>query len=253
MMNFLMPPNFRDLGGLKCTDGRRVKCCRLLRSGTLAGLPQETIKHLTQTYQLMTIVDLRGDQERMKSPDPVLKDVAYIVLDLLKNIPAYYINLEDLLSIPDVAMVDNYMLDVYRMMMTDPLSCRYFKKFFNVLMQQEEGSLLFHCFAGKDRTGVAAALTLSVLGISREEIIADYLLTNQLNKSKNESIIEIAAAKGATKHQLAFIEATLGAHVEYLLAALDTITYEGSINRFMTDTLGITEGNKKKLQCLYLE
>lgn len=253
MIDYPMPPNFRDLGGLTGIDGRRVKCCRLLRSGELAGLPQETLAYLTQTYHLRLIVDLRGDHERMKSPDPVPKGAAYIILDLLQNTPANSANMGDLLSIPDVAIVDSCMLDVYRMMMTDPVSCRYLKEFFNILLNQEEGAILFHCFAGKDRTGVVAALALSALGVSREEIVADYLLTNELKKSYNEAIIIMAAAKGATENQLAFIEATLNARTEYLLAALDEFTPEGSLDRFMTETLEITEKDKKRLQYLYLE
>ena len=252
MSELLLPPNFRDLGGMPAA-GRRVQGCRLLRAGELINLSSEGWRLLKEQYHLRTIVDFRGERELAEAPDPVPEGIRYVHLDLMQNTPASSSSLEDLLRIPDVEVVDAHMEAVYRSMTADPLAQRYLRAFIDILLAQEEGATLFHCFAGKDRTGVAAAVILTILGVSREDIFADYLLTNELRKPHNRPILDVFAAKGATSTQLALVEATLLVKERYLRAAMEAAAERlGSFEGFIVKGLDVTDEERRKLRELYL-
>lgn len=253
MNGHLLPPNFRDLGGTAGAGGKRVKPCRLLRAGELTRMSPEGLRLLTQEYCLQTIVDLRGASELSQSPDPVPANVRFVNLDLMKNTPASTSSMEDLLRIPDTSVVDVHMEAVYRAMMMDPLARQYLRTFLDILLAQEEGATLFHCFAGKDRTGVAAAVILTILGASREDILADYLVTNELRKPHNKAILDTFAAQGATAQQLALVETTLQVKETYLRAGMDAATaLYGSFEGFIAQGLGVTQEEERRFGELYL-
>jgi protein-tyrosine phosphatase len=169
----LGPSNFRDLGGYGSTDGRRVRWRRVFRSDALR-LTEDDVLLLRDEVRLRTIVDLRapfeyGHQEGGGKP-------AYVVR--LSAVGARRVSLP---------MVDETRV---RRQATDrrPIAARRYLKMFEqgaeafgaalrLIADAEQHPLVFHCAAGKDRTGILAAVLLGLLGVDDHTIVADYALS----------------------------------------------------------------------------
>lgn len=149
--------NLRDLGGYPASDGHTTAWERLLRGDSPIGLSEEDLRWLVDR-DITTVIDLRSDEEIARSPDQLASEpnFHYFHSPLLggERLP----NLE-----ADVALAYFNTLD----RKTSP--CQALR-----LIAQAPGGVLFHCTAGKDRTGMIAALLLSLVGVSRPNVLADY-------------------------------------------------------------------------------
>ena len=160
--------NARDLGGYPAMDGKVTKFGVFIRSELPYQLPEEDIRYL-KDYGITACADFRGSWEIFK------KESA------LKNVFSYYHrpifddgNPPDFDNMPDMPVK---LIDMY----TDMVETgRGWAKDMMELAASEEGGLLYHCSAGKDRTGIMSCLLLSIAGVSREDIAADYCITEVL-------------------------------------------------------------------------
>ena len=164
--------NFRELGGYPTADGRRVRTGQLYRSGVLSYLTAADQQRLGE-LGISAICDLRHAQERSSEPTRWGHGKVHMLtwddpLDLA-TVGAF----ADISS-PDQARAK--MLTLYRNM-PEWLAPRL-RGLFRYLVCKP-GPVLFHCSAGKDRTGLTAALLLSMLGVSAEQVMVDYLATNE--------------------------------------------------------------------------
>jgi protein-tyrosine phosphatase len=165
--------NFRDLGGYRTSDGRRTRWGRIFRADALHALTASD-RSIFEALNLRVIYDLRSDLERAQRPNAVpppfgLRSVA---LPLISSQQA------DLASI--VAQVDDgegFLLHVYRGMVAR--SARVFGELLNGVAGDDGLPAVFHCAAGKDRTGMTAAILLSVLGVHEDDVLDDYELTSR--------------------------------------------------------------------------
>lgn len=167
--------NFRDLGGLPTASGHTVRRARVYRSDHLGRL-SDTDHSRLRTLNVTHCVDLRGQAEREATPD----HFPGIAMEHLGIEPTVFRRLRD------------FQLKGMAPSRTDAvaLMCETYSDFvrlqgptFGRLLARiaaHDGALVFHCTAGKDRTGMAAALLLEALGVHRDDIMADYLLTNVL-------------------------------------------------------------------------
>lgn len=246
------PVNLRDLGGLPTADGRKTQHARLLRAGEIVGLSPEEQQKMLDDYLLRMIIDFRGDAEVMDAPDDIWGDIVYKQIDICKDIHS---NGADKTSLENInsAMIDEYMASLYRNMVLNEVSRQGFREFISLLLEQKEGATLFHCYAGKDRTGMGAAIILTLLGVSREDIFADYLQTNVLRAKANHALIEEHRRKGTTEDAIETIRVAMEVKEEYLLAAYETAEKKyGSFMQFIQEGLGITHAHQQELQRLYL-
>jgi protein-tyrosine phosphatase len=165
--------NFRDLGGYRTADGKRVKWGRVFRAGALNNLTDADLEMLRQ-MELKYIFDLRTAEEMASAPDrvpvgavhvPMTVEVERSIARRLIMLVRYYNNLERML------------LDGYMRVMIEQ-NARVFGEVFPVLATEGGLPSVIHCTAGKDRTGIASALLLAALGVPEETIIADYSLSN---------------------------------------------------------------------------
>lgn len=161
--------NFRDLGGYPAADGRRVKRGRLFRSADLSGLTDADLDFLAG-LPVRTVIDFRRPSEILEAPDRMPASAAEAVrLPITAGDPS-------LLAAPDRCTATRWMEDVYRVLARD--NQEVFGRFLALLAEAGRSPVLFHCAAGKDRTGFAAMLLLFALGVDRETILTDYLLSN---------------------------------------------------------------------------
>lgn len=172
------PSNCRDLGGYATTDGQRVRWRRLLRSDHLGMLTDADAQQLA-ACGLERVLDFRGLHEsgatpnRLQALPGVAEHALVIEPTVVQQMQALSAAGQDLTP----ATVTRLMQNLYRSLVVE--HSERFAAFFQHLLQAS-GSVLFHCTAGKDRTGLAAAFTLLALGVDEATVMADYLLTNQL-------------------------------------------------------------------------
>lgn len=243
--------NLRDLGGYRTTDGRRVREGVLFRSGVLSYFSPNDHPHL-ERLGLRAICDLRRADEREREPTrwPA-------------NIPTTFWELGDQLTAAqqsgalegstDGAHARTLMIEAYRTM---PSWLRpHLRGVFGCLIKGDV-PLLFHCAAGKDRTGLCAALVLHGLGVPRETIYQDYELTNRAVDLHAFLVKHGRARLGVTsaKHPLETMDADvraalLAADKAYLSAAFEEIEKDhGSIDSYVRDILGVSDREKEQLR-----
>jgi protein tyrosine/serine phosphatase len=172
--------NLRDFGGYPTNDGRIVKTGTLFRSGQHVGASDTDLSAL-DGLKLGTVIDLRGNGERAQHPcrrsDSFAAEV--ILYDgETSNMPPHMpgdMDLQQTKSIAEIAF--DRMIATYTRMVHNPAMIDLFSRYLRALADKDSASLV-HCFAGKDRTGVAVMLVQHILGVSREDQMAEFLLTN---------------------------------------------------------------------------
>jgi protein-tyrosine phosphatase len=169
--------NFRDVGGYLNTQGRRVRRGQVFRSDHLAGLTGEDVARL-QALGIGHSLDFRGAQECAATPYAIA-GVERVALTIEPTVIARMQALVAQGVVPTTEETVELMRETYRDFVNH--NAATFGRFLKHLLEKPTPQV-FHCTAGKDRTGFAAALLLSALEVDRATIERDYLLTNQLYK-----------------------------------------------------------------------
>ena len=237
--------NFRDLGGYATTDGHHVKWHMIYRSADISKLTQADLDTLKARHILYD-VDLRGVQESAKAPDKLNPGTDYILC------PAGSDSMNGAMfrDLSKVSDGDSLMNIFYST--TAYLTPRYKPFFGKLLIVPGDDALLFHCTAGKDRTGIAAALLLYALGVPYQTIKEDYEATNYYRSSNNEQMIKGVRASMHVSEPVA--RAMMGAKGSYLDTTFEAIRVQyGSVDRYLAEQLGLDQGKIVILKAKYLE
>ena len=245
--------NFRDLGGMTGEKGKKVMPKRLLRASALCDMEKGDVQSLLDEYELRNIVDLRSIQELEEYPDDKLPGTTYIHLDVSGGIRGETPSMDDIVENLRKESAGKMMQEAYRNLVMDKGAKAAYAKYVHILLETPKGATLFHCAQGKDRTGFAAAISLKLLGVSDEDIMQDYLKTNEQRKAANEQIVADAAAKGAPPELQEGIRIAMGVDKSWLEEAYHVMGLEyGGFNGYLEKTLGVTSAMRKELQHLYL-
>ena len=165
--------NFRDLGGYSTTDGRTVKWRRLFRSDSPSELTEADVQTITGNLGVVSVVDLRSNAGTTSNDGRGLLAQSGIGYH---HFP--FLEARGVLPPTSGEEVDKRLTDMYQWILMN--SGALIAQAFAALAQPVNQPALFHCSAGKDRTGVLAATILDVLGVNREEIVNDFLATNEV-------------------------------------------------------------------------
>ncbi|WP_093801163.1 tyrosine-protein phosphatase [Streptomyces sp. Wb2n-11] len=243
--------NLRDLGGTPLPGGRSVRPGFVLRSGQLDRMDPASDPAVA-ALPLRTVVDFRSAAERADHPDRVPDGARLIVADVLADrlaagtARAAPAQLKHILSNPALAeqhlgggRARKLFADTYRSFVTSGSARAAYRTFLTELGAPDAGPLLFHCTAGKDRTGWAATLVLSLLGADDATIEREYLSVNPAVRQAFAPLVEgFVAAGGDPETALAVI----GVVPEYLAAALDEAhARHGSVEKYVREGLGVSE------------
>ncbi len=215
--------NFRDIGGYLNQDGRRVKKGLYFRAGRQDRMTNKDLAQLSD-LNISTQIDLRKQEEVLDQGRGPLEDMGakYINISVIPEGGSEKLNK----LVGDTGISGKRYLGYLEFGPTSWL------RLFGILAEEENLPVLLHCTAGKDRTGVSTAFLLSVLGVSRDIIEADYLLTNLDTERQadfiestvgypegynREKMISIAGVpKDAMKDFLDGVESKWGSVIEYL-------------------------------------
>ena len=165
--------NFRDLGGHRTRDGGAVATGRLYRADGLGRLGPDGVAMLKE-MRIASVVDLREEKEVANIPDAVDGlGARYSHMPLLGN---RYFPLDK--DRPDRIVLDTPSLPALYAAMIETAGSRFVDVITHIA-DVEQDAAVFHCSAGKDRTGPIAAFVLSILGVERDAVIYDYALTEE--------------------------------------------------------------------------
>ncbi|WP_150293052.1 tyrosine-protein phosphatase [Sphingobium estronivorans] len=240
--------NLRDFGGYATADGRCVKRGMLYRSGTMALLTDADADHL-RSFGIKAICDFRRPNER--TAEPTLwhgAEVDYFCRDYSESSGL----LGEILKRDGATASDmrETMIAMYRVIPVDHAES------FSAMFARIAGGrlpLLINCSAGKDRTGVGAALVLAALGVPRATIIADYLATNDHANwdwllAQRDTLV--ARARGTRADVLDPLLKADAAYLDALFATLDDA--HGGIDGYLTDVLGVDAAAREAMRGMLL-
>jgi protein-tyrosine phosphatase len=228
--------NIRDLGGLPTGDNRRIRPRLLLRGDALHQLTAGDIALLKGTYGLAKVIDLRTDRELGEKPDLPLEGVTYLRRPILASGPSGIARDErtkQQRQAPDMPAL-------YRSMVADPACREQLRLILREIFTTAEGSVLFHCTAGKDRTGIVALLLEGLLGVPEEVIMADYLHTNVVAETEALVFRDTILMRTGDAAYAEIMRQAWAARESYLLGAVDYIRgHFGSVEAYVLRGLEI--------------
>ena len=241
--------NTRELGGYKTADGLSVKWGMLFRSDKLSDISKTDQAYL-QNLGIKKIIDFRSKEEKAEDPDIIPKGISYIEMPISVD-GAMRSKIEAVLKGETNKEVKSFLIDANKEFVSDYVEV--YENFLRGLID-DEGPILFHCTAGKDRAGFAAAITLIALGVSKEDVIKDYMKTNQFTKKRIEEIIKQIELMTLYQTDAEILRPLLGVEREYIETAFHTAEEEyGSLENFIKNGLNISDEDIKKLRNKFLE
>ena len=260
--------NARDLGGYEVGDGLQVKTGRLLRAAHLADATDEDIRNL-ERLPVTAIIDFRKEQEKVGKVDREVPGARYTSLpvDPSGNAMATATEEEkkkfsgqkkfDVRKVIVFAAFNKkaqaVAREMYPTLLFDPDCQQQFARFFRLVLETENGAVLFHCTQGKDRTGIASALLLAALGADRETIVADFDATNRVYEKDVRKYSRRVKFWGGKEEEVGVVKAFLGCNTENFIKALDRIDQEfGSLQAYLKGPIGLTDADIQTLRERYL-
>jgi protein-tyrosine phosphatase len=242
--------NFRHLGGYEAVDGRRTRPDALYRGGWFELVDDQDADRFAATG-IRRIFDFRSGPERDKRPlGARIREQAEVCelgispgsmgpyLQSLRDLPAADVDCKAAMTRMHYEMLGE--------------GTPRFHEFFQQLVAGD-GAFMIMCSTGKDRTGVASVLLLSALGVPWETILADYLISADVYRDR-ELIFARSHGLEALGIDLNLVKDVFTVHPEYLGAALQRIDEtSGGMEGFIADKLGLSAGDRKRLQDTYLE
>lgn len=222
--------NIRDLGGYQTRAGTPIPWRRFLRSDSLHRIAPQEISRL-HDEGLRAVIDLRTSAEVASAPNPfaAYPDVRYLNLPLFDDLSPQ--------SMSDAAQEGDHPLFTFYMTALETRGdaiCEILTE----MAQIDDGAVLFNCTAGKDRTGIIAALLLGIAGVRREQIIADYALTAEFIPDLVAEFLDISRANGGDTERYARM---LESPAETLAATMDAIRAKYGTFRSYLQSIGLPE------------
>jgi protein tyrosine/serine phosphatase len=246
--------NFRDFGGYDA-NGRRLKHGRLYRSAHHANASEADLAAI-RDLGVSVIVDLRRPNERERDPCRRWEGFAATVIEndigQVHDDPWHLFIANSDLSVEAFrGYMEDYYLEAPFVERHVDLYSRYFRA-----LAETDGAVLIHCAAGKDRTGILAALTHHLAGVSEDDIVADFLLTNDPGRFERRVPVMMQAMKeltGKTPTEAA-VRTALGVEAHYLENAFTAIHQRhASLDAYLEEALGVDERMRQAIHDRILE
>lgn len=251
-------PNARDIGGLGATGGK-VKSGLVYRTDALNRLTDADQQTLV-TAGVTKVIDFRAPSETSTAPDKLPASIPYVARPIFDPANDFYTFFATIVAGGPAVQQEKlgngkgvqYMVDYYKWMVTDSATRAQFSATLKDIASSS-GAVLYHCTAGKDRTGVMTATLLSVLGTSSAQIYSNFLESNDRLAGSNKATLDYLVSTGRVTDRTLF-EPLLGVQREFLDAFLSQATASyGSIQGFIANGLGIDGATAAALQSKLIE
>ncbi|MCQ2592624.1 MAG: tyrosine-protein phosphatase [Treponema sp.] len=245
--------NFRDLGGVQTTDGKTVKSHMLFRGTTLTKLTKKDVAKLKDENKLATVIDLRTKKETIEIPNEIIDGVQYLHMPILEEAMIGVSHEKKVHSIRSLELMPK-MEEMYVRMVTDQYLDHLVDALRTILtFPMERYAVVFHCSAGKDRTGILAALILAFLGVDKETIIQDYLVSNKFNAMKARFVYLGCLALKRSHKFAKKVKYSLLAKRIFIESALNTLEENfGTLDNFFKLRLNFSEKEVEEIRNKFL-
>ncbi|MER5936944.1 tyrosine-protein phosphatase [Streptomyces sp. NPDC001928] len=219
--------NFRDAGGYRTKDGHWVKMGEVYRSDALNHLTAADLAKL-ERLGIDAVYDLRMESERTADPDRVPAGATYTVADVMGD--------SDAITMPhSEAEAVRMMTDIEKVMVSADSARTAYSTVYAGIADDDRAGVLYHCTAGKDRTGWSSAALLTALGVPRETVMDDYLASNTYRAAVNEATLAALPAE-----QAKIYKPLLDVRPEYLNSGFQEVRDKyGSFNSYLREGLGM--------------
>lgn len=261
--------NFRDMGGYEAENGKTVKWGMLYRSDHIYNATDAGVAYLKK-LNINTIIDYRSDEEIMKYPNKTIdEEILTYQLDPVAHAAELAAQFTSSKENEDINLINkiieqkaegtlvnqaDVVLEQYRTFANKENSKEAFGQMLRITASHDAPAVLQHCRGGKDRTGFGALLVLGVLGVKKEDILKDYMLTGknrqERNRVKMEGYKKLTDDHGVLEHLYSFIDT----RSEFIAASIDTIVEKyGSIEKYVLEELRLTREMIDSMKDMYLE
>lgn len=265
LIKFESIPNARQLGGYVNIKGKEIKNNMLIRSGSLFNATESDIAKLSQEISVKAIYDLRSEMEISKKMDKAVHGAENIHLDLLYTINNQAIKKvfmekeENPKENPVIKMCRNplvidYITNLYSRLITNQNAQNLFHRMFQSILATKGAPVLWHCTYGKDRTGIAALLILSVLEVDLATIKEDFLKTNIAYEKEISTLVQLAKSENFTEQQIWAVKSMAGVAEESFDTTIEIINqkYNG-INNYLQNQINLTQQEIELFRKYYLK
>ncbi len=229
--------NMRELGGYNTADGESfVRHGMLLRSDAPCRLTEQGMSVL-DSFGVGAVIDFRTPNERRGSEDPAVKGAKSVLLSpITDEVNAYAIDMSNLneRDLKYMKSISAGLDEVYSKIVTRSEFGEIFK-----LLARTERPMLFHCAAGKDRTGIQAVVLLLALGVPRDTAIYDYMLTNTVRAAHISDMVTLFTGRFGPEYR-ELVEAFFSVKREFIDGALEVIdAADGGFDGYLKSSLGV--------------
>lgn len=255
--------NTRDLGGIPGAFGKKVRSKKIIRSGELDKADLDDLRKLYKEEDLRYVIDLRNATEAKQKPDKIIEGLTYLSNPILTEKQMGMTHEEETdAETSEYVFVSrliregtsiSFMKGLYINFITDEYCLAQYKKLIDLFAADHEGAMLYHCSVGKDRVGMASFFLLKILGAKDDDIIEDFMLTNDCI----EPDIARRIARLSKKIDSPVLEETFRSlfqvRKEYITTVFEAIEQEyGGFDSFMKKGLKVEEKEKELLRQKYL-
>lgn len=242
--------NTRDLGGYISQDGRFVKNGILYRSDKLSNLTPNDVLEIKK-LGIKKIIDFRSEDEKTRDPNKIPEGVEYVEMPIEADKKIKQ-EIYDVLSGKIDKDIKEFLMEANRKFIYE--YSETFKLFLLEIINNPVPTL-YHCTAGKDRTGFATLLIYTILDIDRETILEDYLKTNEFIANSIEKVkFEVAKSMKISNKEVDRIMPLLHVDIDYINSAINEADKNyGSLFTFINDRLEIKTNERDLLKVMLLE
>ena len=254
LLNFEGIANFRDMGGYPTTDGQEVKWGVLYRAGTLAESSNADLQSL-EKLKLHTLIDFRSSIEKEEEPNRLPDPTGFTVVEIPTLDDGNKALVGEIMERIETGNFDGFdpnksMLEANRQFAST--FTPQFRQFVHTVMEADGAPIVWHCSAGKDRTGFAAAILLRILGVPQEVVIQDYMTSKQyaLDARKSQLMLLRLFKGDEAADKLSIM---MGVEENWIRAAFEEIDATwGSFDRYVHEGLGLTDADIAHLKATLL-
>jgi protein-tyrosine phosphatase len=254
LLNFEGISNFRDLGGYPTADGEQVKWGVLYRAATLAESSKADLANLQQ-LKLATLIDFRSAAEKQKEPDHLPDPSGFKVVEIPTLDEGNKAMVGEIMARIESGNFDGFDPDSLMLEANRQFASTFtpqFRQFIHTVLAADGAPIAWHCSAGKDRTGFAAAILLRILGVPQDMVMQDYMASSRYAlESRKSQLLLLRMFKGEeAADKLAVLMGVEEAWLEAAFAEIDTTW--GSFDNYVREGLGLTEADIAQLKATLL-
>lgn len=255
LLNFEGIANFRDLGGYPSDSGKQVKWGTLYRAGTLAHSSDADLRNLGQ-LQLVSLIDFRSSQEKEEEPNRLPDPTGFTVVEIPTLDDGNKALVGDIMARIDSGNFDGFDPNLAMMTANRQFATEFtpqFRQFIRTVLEADGAPIVWHCSAGKDRTGFAAAILLRILGTPRDIVMQDYMASREhALEARKSQLLLLRVFKGEEAADKLTI--MMGVEEAWLNAAFEEIDAQwGSFDNYVSQGLLLSSADIQRLRENLLE